>query len=102
MDALVERIVERIVDAIHPRQVILFGSRARGEGGPESDVDLLVVYDGPLSKRDVELRVHGLFPIRDFAMDVFVLSPDEFQQQRDVVSTVGRAAAMEGRVCHER
>ena len=102
MDPLVEQVVSRIVEAIHPDRVILFGSRARGDAGAGSDVDLLIVYDGPLSKREVELRVHGLFPIRDFAMDVFVLSPGEFQQQRDVVSTVARAAATDGVLCHER
>lgn len=102
MDALVEQIVRRIVEAIQPQRVILFGSRARGEAGPHSDVDLLLIYDGELSKREVELRVHGLFPIRHFAMDVFVLTPAEFEQQREVVSTVGRIAALEGVLCHER
>ena len=69
MDPLVEQVVKRIVEAIRPCKVILFGSRARGDAGPDSDVDLLIVYDGNLSKREVELRVHGLFPVRDFGMD---------------------------------
>ncbi|HOF86504.1 MAG TPA: nucleotidyltransferase domain-containing protein [Armatimonadota bacterium] len=35
--------VERIVEQFHPLRITLFGSRARGDAGPDSDVDLLVV-----------------------------------------------------------
>ena len=40
---LMDEIVRRIVEEIHPEKVILFGSRARREARPESDVDLLVI-----------------------------------------------------------
>ncbi len=43
--AQIARMAGRIVKKFHPRQVILFGSHARGEAGPDSDVDLLVVMD---------------------------------------------------------
>jgi uncharacterized protein len=100
MDALVETIVGKIADAIGPKQIILFGSRATGRAHADSDVDLLIVYDGKLSKREVTLRVQRLFPRRNFSMDVFVLSPSEFERQKSIVSTVGRVAAREGIVCH--
>jgi len=41
--AYIHRMVNRIVKKFHPQQIILFGSHARGEAGPDSDVDLLVV-----------------------------------------------------------
>jgi hypothetical protein len=47
--AYIHRMVKRIVKKFHPQQIILFGSHARGEAGPDSDVDLLVV-----------LPVHGM------------------------------------------
>ena len=37
----IDRMVERIVQKFNPEQVILFGSQARGDAGPDSDVDLL-------------------------------------------------------------
>jgi hypothetical protein len=37
--------IERIVDGVHPKLIILFGSQARGEATADSDVDLLVVED---------------------------------------------------------
>ncbi|MBM4047306.1 MAG: nucleotidyltransferase domain-containing protein, partial [Planctomycetes bacterium] len=39
-DALIRDIVQKIVAAFHPRRIILFGSRARGEQRADSDVDL--------------------------------------------------------------
>jgi len=100
MDPLVQRIVDAIVRDLHPTRVIVFGSRARGDERADSDVDLLIVYDGELSKREVKLRVHRLFLQRDFSLDVFVVSSDEYERQQKVVGTVGRTAAREGVVCH--
>ncbi len=46
-DEVLDAMVRAIVDAVDPEQVWLFGSRARGQAGPESDVDLLVVEREP-------------------------------------------------------
>ena len=99
-DPLVERIVDAIVQKIHPTRIILFGSRAQEDHKPDSDVDLLIVYDGELSKREVKLAVRRLFRDPDFSMDIFVVTSDEFERQKEIVSTVGRTAAREGIVCH--
>lgn len=99
-DATVRRVVEAIAREIDPVRVILFGSRATGAAGPHSDIDLLLVYDGPHSKQELKLRVRRLFPLPDFSMDLFVLSSEEFERQKSVVSTVGRTAFREGIVCY--
>ena len=66
--ALIRRMVQRIVDKFHPEQVILFGSHARGAAGPDSDVDLLIVMDfeGTAFDKGLEImhvRDHGLTPV---------------------------------------
>ena len=98
-DNLVQQVVERIADAIHPEKIILFGSRANGSAKPDSDIDLLILYDGPLSKREVKLTIRRLFRHPDFSMDLFVLTPDEYLRQQNVSSTLGYIAAREGVVC---
>lgn len=42
-EAVLDEIVRRVVEAVHPDKIILFGSHARGDAGPDSDLDLLVV-----------------------------------------------------------
>jgi predicted nucleotidyltransferase len=99
-DPLVNRVVRRIVEEIHPEQVILFGSRALGTSRPDSDLDLLVLYSGPKSKREVSLEIHGLFPRPDFSMDLFVMRPEEMEAQRHIANTLAREAHEHGIVCH--
>jgi predicted nucleotidyltransferase len=42
-DPMLAEIVRRLVEAYHPERIYLFGSHARGEAGPDSDYDLMVV-----------------------------------------------------------
>ncbi len=45
------------------RDIILFGSKARGEDDPESDIDLLVLTDRAVSREEQRLVIDLLFPI---------------------------------------
>ncbi len=45
MDRLLDRMLGRLVWAVAPREVILFGSQCKGLAGRGSDVDLLVITD---------------------------------------------------------
>jgi predicted nucleotidyltransferase len=100
MEDLIKEIVQKIAREVRPQKIILFGSRAAGRTRPDSDVDLLLIYDGPLSKREIKLQVHRLFAERNFSLDLFVLSANEYERQKGIVSTVGRVAAREGVVCY--
>ncbi len=99
---LLELMVQRIVKRFHPDLIILFGSHARGEAGPDSDVDLLVVMavDGSVVEKRLEIRgaLHNI-PI---ALDVVVTSPEDFAWRKDVVGTIEWAAAREGKVLYAR
>src|SRR6266542_5947486 len=95
-EALIARMVKRIVKRFHPQQVILFGSQARGDAGPDSDVDLLVVMDfeGTALDMAVEIRValHDFF----ISKDVIVTRPEDFAWRKAVVGTIEWPAAREG------
>lgn len=46
------------------RGVVLHGSLARGHGGPESDIDVLVLLDGPVeSWNDIKTCSDALYPL---------------------------------------
>ena len=60
----IQSLADAIASEFHPEKIILFGSHARGQGGPESDVDLLVLmpYVGHPARRSSTGRIRGHFP----------------------------------------
>jgi predicted nucleotidyltransferase len=98
--AHIARMVQRIVKKFRPEQIILFGSHARGEAGPDSDVDLLVVmsFEGSARDKAVEIReaLHDIL----IPKDIIVTSPEDFAWRKDVVGTIEWPAAREGKVLY--
>ena len=82
--ALINAVVERIVQHLQPVQVTLFGSQASQKATAQSDLDLLVVLDDfhPLAQlppRDRFGKLLELFPYRSFGLDAIVLINGEMQ-----------------------
>jgi predicted nucleotidyltransferase len=98
----VHRMVKRIAKQFDPEQIILFGSQARGDAGPDSDVDLLVVMDFEGDALDKGLEI--LQTLHDILapLDVIVTSPEAFAWRKDVVGTIEWPAAREGQVLYAR
>jgi predicted nucleotidyltransferase len=94
--------VRRIVARFDPDQIILFGSHARGEGRPDSDVDLLVVMPVKGSKRAKQLEVRAAVHGVHVPKDILVSRPEEFQWRKDIVGTIEHPAAREGQVLYAR
>lgn len=102
IEAKIRKMVRLIVKQFHPDKIILFGSRARGDAGPDSDVDLLVVMEANGAKRakQVEIRV----ALRDIPVpkDITVTTPADFEWRHKLVGTIEYPAAREGKVLYER
>ncbi len=99
---LLDRIVRRIVDAVDPERIILFGSRAKGTARPDSDYDLLVLSNSEKPPRERNRDVRALFPRRSFSLDVFVYTPVEFEQRKTLVNHLCFYAHRDGRTIYER
>ena len=105
-DELLDLMVRSIVDEVDPEQVILFGSRARGEQQDDSDVDLIVIEAEPFgpqrSKHKEMLRLDRA--VRKFRVpkDVLVFSNHEVEYWRDSLNHVLARALREGKVLYER
>ena len=102
VEALIARMVQQIVNKFNPERIILFGSQARGDAGPDSDVDLLVVVDVKGSKWDKYLEIRGALGDCPLPLDVIVTSPEEFAWRKDVVGTIEWPASREGQVLYAR
>ena len=96
-------VVEEVVRAVDPVEVILFGSLARGEDGPDSDIDLLIVLEKiePAEKRPTMARIRAA--IQTFApVDVIVTDPVEMAERHDDVGSILYWPAREGRSVYRR
>lgn len=72
-------IIRRIIEVAQPEKIILFGSAARGEMGPDSDLDFLVVKRGAKHRRRLAQQIYlNLFGIT-VPVDVVVVTPEDVQ-----------------------
>ena len=97
-DKVVQTAVKTLLQAVSGSKVILFGSHARGDARPDSDVDLLVVEPDLQDRFKETVRLNKLLGDMLIPADVLVVSNEAFEQWRDVPNTVVYRAVREGRV----
>ncbi len=98
----INRMAKRIVKRFHPEKIILFGSQARGDAGPDSDIDLLIVMpvEGSVCEKRLDIR-QALHDI-PLPLDVVVTPPEEFAWRKEVVGTIEWPATRESKVLYAR
>ena len=101
-DEAIRQIVEIIITHLSPRRVVLFGSHARGEAGPDSDLDLFVELDAPLPARGRGALVKQLSDPYPGPMDVVVYSPQEVAYWKQAPASLVATVLREGTVLYER
>lgn len=101
MEHQLSSIVHKITEHINPVKIILFGSRARSDYHPDSDYDLVIIYDGEKSRREVKLEIRRLFRPPGFSMDLFVLSSKELESQKQIANSLAREITENGIVVYE-
>ena len=69
-------IIQWIVEVAHPERIIMFGSAARGEMGPHSDIDLLVIKKGIRIPKDITAKIYMQLYGAGKAVDIIVVSPN--------------------------
>ena len=94
--------VRRLVRRFKPEQIILFGSHARGDAGPDSDIDLLVVLPVEGSKREKCIEIRGALHNFNVPKDIIVVTPDEMMRYHDIKGTIVYPAVREGKVLYAR
>jgi len=102
LERIIDEMVLRIVERFDPERIILFGSAGRGEAGPDSDVDLLVVMPIQGSSREKAVEIGVAVNDIPVPKDIFVTTPEDFEWRKDIVGTIERPAAREGRLVYAR
>lgn len=98
----IEEMIRRIAERFHPDRIILFGSYARGEAGPDSDVDLLVVMPVSGSRRRTAVEIDLMLAGSGLPKDIIVMTPEEVARTKDIVGTIAYPAVREGKVMYDR
>jgi len=98
---LMDEIVRRIVKTIDPEKIILFGSRARRDARPESDIDLLVIAESTQPRYRRAAPLYGALSDILEPMDILVYSPEEVREWSQVPQAFVTTAIREGRVLYE-
>ena len=94
---LLEELVRRILTVVRPQKIILFGSSARGEAGPDSDLDILVVMPDGIHRRKTAKTIYRRLGGLGISKDVVVVTESDVREYRENPSLVLYPALREGR-----
>ena len=97
---VLDDLVRRIVEVAHPRQIILFGSAARGDMGPNSDLDVLVIVPDGTPRRQTAQTIYRQLIGLDAAVDVIVATESDLRQYGNNFGLVYYPALREGRAIY--
>lgn len=100
-DPALAEVIRRLAEAYRPERIYLFGSKARGDPGPDSDYDLMVVVpdDAPPERRRSRLAYQVLRGTGT-AADVLVWSKSNFERRTRVVASLPATVVREGRLVY--
>lgn len=102
-DLVPAELLEPVIAYFNPRRIILFGSVARGQAGPDSDIDLMVIVDDDTPDEKVTLMA-GFQARRSYhrPADVIPIRQSTFQSKALIANTLSRSAVEEGIVVYKR
>ena len=94
---VIEQLMARIIELVQPLRIILFGSAARGEMGPDSDIDVLVVMPDGVHRRQTAQFLYRQIRGLGVPFDILVATPDDLERHRDNIGLIYHSILREGR-----
>jgi predicted nucleotidyltransferase len=98
--SVIREMARQIAEKFQPQKIILFGSYARGNPRPESDVDLLVIMDTPLKEHEQSLQIRRYLGVM-FGLDLIVRTPKKLAERIQMGDWFLRDVLQEGKVVYE-
>lgn len=100
LEDILKETIKRILSIVQPKKVILFGSAARGEMHPNSDIDLLVIIPSGMHRRKTAQRIYRNLIGVGFAVDIIVITENDIERFKDNIGMVIKPALNEGKVLY--
>lgn len=101
-DELLDEIAQRVVEAVNPDRIILFGSYAYGHPQPASDIDLLVIMPSSQPRWQRSVPIYNALRGLLIPKDVVVYTPDEVEEWSEVPLAFVTTAVRKGKVLYEK
>lgn len=96
-EADIQLLVDKIVELVDPIEIILFGSYARGDPGPDSDIDLIVVMPDGTHRMDMMGYLYQYLPAISVPYDIIVATTIDMEKHKDNIGLIYYYALKEGR-----
>src|SRR4030042_570102 len=101
-DQVLEEMVQAIIREVDPEKIVLFGSLVWGGGGPNSDLDLMIVereeFGGSRGRLEELVRIREALSAFEIPKDILVYSIKEFEKWRNSINHIIATTLREGRV----
>jgi predicted nucleotidyltransferase len=89
-------LISRIVEITHPLRIVMFGSAARSDIGPDSDVDLLVIMPEGTQRRATAQKLYKEISGVGIPFDILVATPSDILKHKDNIGLIYRSALRDG------
>lgn len=94
---IVSDLIGRIVNVAHPIRIVLFGSAARDEMGPDSDIDVMVVMPDGTHRLNATRELYKQLSGFGFPVDIVIATPKILEQHKNNIGLIYRTVLAEGR-----
>lgn len=96
----IEEIKNRIVKNFNPEKIILFGSYANGNATEDSDLDLLIIQQTDLPKKERRLPVRNILRDMKIPMDILIYTPEEVERWKNASMAFITRIVNEGKIIY--
>ena len=96
-ETAIANLTAQVVNLVKPLKIIAFGSAARGQVGPDSDIDLLVVVPDGTSRRKTSQLLYEEIKGLGFPFDIVVATPNDLQRHKDNPGLIYKRVLAEGK-----
>lgn len=97
-----KEITDKIVKEIDPEKVILFGSYVWGNPGPDSDIDIAVIENSDLDKRERQLKLGWILIDSGVPTDILSFTPSEIKHRTEIGDFFTKDIINKGKVLYAR